>query len=316
MDSLLLFVRAAVWLYAVLRATEPNVQATLFSAVITAFVVLSYPSLRPDSGQATVDLLQQIITSLHTNGTLQPVQASTTFVASSTRAFIPKDYAVRVNTFWFASLVVSVSVAFLTILAKQWLASLDGDLHPSVEGRGRQFQYRYDNARAWNLSSALECLPLLLHMSLLLFFAGLIDFLWATNTTVAIVATVLIGLTVGIYIGTYVLSHLSSTCPYRTSVDPTTWTWEFLRRSIYTSWKITYPLVKGYRTLLRMISYCGIEIPPSLAYPARGPILRTEYIMRAYAAPLVDSHSREINYIFGNAALMDSKVLSRMVESF
>ncbi|KAH9832087.1 uncharacterized protein C8Q71DRAFT_281135 [Rhodofomes roseus] len=290
--------------------------ATLFSAVITAFVVLSYPSLRPDPGLTTVNLLQQVVASLNANQTLQSVQASASLVSDSSTTFVPEAYAIRVNTFWFASLVVSVSVAFLTILARQWLASLDGDLHPSAEGRGRQFQYRYDNTRAWSLGSALECLPLLLHMSLLLFFAGLIDFLWATNSTVAIVATVLIGLTVAIYIGTYVLSHLSSTCPYRTSVDPTTWTWEFLRRSIYTSWKITYPLVKFYRTILRVFSWCGVDIPPALAYPARGPILRTEYIMRAYAAPLVDSQSREVNYIFENTDLMDSRVLSRMVASF
>ncbi|KZT65268.1 hypothetical protein DAEQUDRAFT_769022 [Daedalea quercina L-15889] len=288
--------------------------ATLFSAVVTAFVVLSYPTLRPDTGSATVALLSQLVDSINQNQTQHLIQASTRVVSQS--SFIPMAYAVRVNAFWFASLVVSVSVAFLTILAKQWLASLGGDQHPSVEICGRQYQYRYDNARAWRLASALEFLPLLLHMSLLLFFAGLIDFLWATNTAVAVVATVLIGFTVAIYIGSYVLSHLSSTCPYRTSVDPTTWTWEFLRRSIYTSWKITYPLVKFYRTVLRMISWCGIEIPPSLAYPARGPILRTEYVMRAYAAPLVDSQSREFNYVFGNPELMDARVLSRMVASF
>ena len=273
--------------------------------------MLSYPTLRLDSGLATVQLLQQLIDSVGSNSS-----SSRTLEGISDSSFIPKPYSVRVNSFWFASLVVSVSVAFLTILAKQWLASLDGDLHPSLEGRGRQFQYRYDNARQWQLASALECLPLLLHMSLLLFFAGLIDFLWATNTTVAIVATVFIGFTVAIYIGSFVLSHLSSTCPYRTSVDPTTWTWEIIRRFVYTSWKITYPLVKFYRTVLRVVSWCGIEIPPKLAYPARGPILRTEYVMRAYAAPLVDGVGREVNYIFVNADHMDARVLARMVASF
>ncbi|TFY69253.1 hypothetical protein EVJ58_g519 [Rhodofomes roseus] len=269
--------------------------ATLFSAVITAFVVLSYSSLRPD-------LLQQIAASLNASQTVQSVQASTKPVPDSSTTFIPEAYAIRVNTFWFASLVISVSVAFLTILAKQWMTNFDGDLHPSVEGRGRQLQYRYDNARAWSLTSSLKCLPILLHVSLMLFYAGLIDFLWETNSTVALVATVLIGLTVAIYIAAYyVLSHLS-------------WTVNFLRRSIYILLKITNLLLKFYRGFLRVLSWCGVEIPLWLVYPARGQ--RMEYIMYGYAAPLVDSHSREINYIFSNPDLMDSRVLSRMVASF
>ncbi|KAH9912495.1 uncharacterized protein B0H18DRAFT_860909, partial [Fomitopsis serialis] len=133
MDSLLLF-------------------ATLFSAVVTAFVALAYPTLRPDTNAASFEVLQEILVVLRQNQT-------TPTNSNSTTRFAPQAYAVRVNSFWFASLVISVSVAFITILAKQWLASLGGDLHPSVEARGRQFQYRFDNARKWKLTTALEWIP-------------------------------------------------------------------------------------------------------------------------------------------------------------
>ncbi|KAH9914345.1 uncharacterized protein B0H18DRAFT_1216062 [Fomitopsis serialis] len=294
MDSLLLF-------------------ATLFSAVVTAFVVLVYPALHPDSGAASLVVLNQILDALRQNQTGQPGSDTAASIPGDT-SFAPKAYAIRVNAFWFASLVISVSVAFLTILAKQWLASLGGDLHPSIEARGRQFQYRYDNAHEWKLATTLEWLPILLHISLLLFFIGLLDFLWSTNTVVAIVATVFVSVTFAIYIGTYMLSHLSATCPYRTSVDPTTVTWEFIRRLPYTSWKIAYPVLWLYRTLRHLSGYYGMKIPS--AFAERIATLHNEHIARADTELETDIVSRESNYISDHRELVDARMLARMVQSF
>ncbi|KZT65253.1 hypothetical protein DAEQUDRAFT_697500, partial [Daedalea quercina L-15889] len=94
--------------------------ATLFSAVVTAFVVLAYPALCPDSGTASLDALEQIIDILRQNQATGPSNNATAPLSGEV-TFHPKGYAVRVNSFWFGSLVISVSVAFLTILAKQWL---------------------------------------------------------------------------------------------------------------------------------------------------------------------------------------------------
>ncbi|TFY56756.1 hypothetical protein EVJ58_g7445 [Rhodofomes roseus] len=290
--------------------------ATLFSAVITAFVVLSYPSLRPDPGLTTVNLLQQVVASLNANQTLQSVQASASLVSDSSTTFVPEAYAIRVNTFWFASLVVSVSVAFLTILARQWLASLDGDLHPSAEGPWpavsvslRQharveprFRAGVPPPPAAHVAPAVlrrpdrlplgnqlhrrdrgngphrtDCCHLYRHLRAL---APVVD-VSVQNISRSYDVDVGVPPTVDLYL---MEDHIpiSQVLPHHPS-----------------------------RVLL-----VRVDIPPALAYPARGPILRTEYIMRAYAAPLVDSQSREVNYIFENTDLMDSRVLSRMVASF
>ncbi|KAH9832085.1 uncharacterized protein C8Q71DRAFT_281061 [Rhodofomes roseus] len=285
--------------------------ATLFSAVVTAFVVLSYPTLRSDDNAASLEVLQEILVTLRDNQTT-PMNGNATSLQPGATPFTPRNYAIRVNSFWLASLIISVSVAFLTILAKQWLASLGGDLHPSVDARGRQFQYRYDNVRKWRLGTALEWLPNLLHISLLLFFVGLLDFLWSTDTVVAIVATAFVGMTVAIYIGTYILSHLSATCPYRTTVDPTTFTWEFIRRLPYTSWKIAYPMLWLYRTLQRVSGAYGVKVPFAEYIAA----LHNERMSRADKGLDTDIASREANYILEHPELMDARSLARMVHSF
>lgn len=52
----------------------------------------------------------------------------------------------------------------------------------------------------WRLSLVLPFLPFLLHISLLLFFAGLVDFLWFFNKTVGAVAGIFVALMILIYI--------------------------------------------------------------------------------------------------------------------
>lgn len=46
-------------------------QATLFSAVLTAFMIESYKTLQVDSGDVAVQLLQQILVTIQTNHTLE-----------------------------------------------------------------------------------------------------------------------------------------------------------------------------------------------------------------------------------------------------
>jgi len=190
-------------------------QATLFSAVLAAFVIESYKYLQADSAQSTVDVLQQILSTLQANrSTVVDTQAS----VSRTQQFHPTASAVRVNSFWFAALVLSVSTSFLAILAKQWLFSFTDRFSSDIETSGRQRQFRYDSLRTWRLPRVLSSLPILLHISLLLFFAGLVDFLLTINATVAIVAAAIISVPVFIYFATHIVSLVRPTCPYRTSV--------------------------------------------------------------------------------------------------
>ncbi|EMD37223.1 hypothetical protein CERSUDRAFT_155772, partial [Gelatoporia subvermispora B] len=89
--------------------------AALFSAVLTAFVIETYPNLEPDDSQSTAQLLQAILLTLQSNAS-----AASAVASSVGAAFEAPASAVRINAFWFASLIISVSAAFLAILAKQW----------------------------------------------------------------------------------------------------------------------------------------------------------------------------------------------------
>ncbi|KDQ08769.1 hypothetical protein BOTBODRAFT_138551, partial [Botryobasidium botryosum FD-172 SS1] len=86
--------------------------ATLFSAIVTAFIIEAYKGLSEDNIATNNTLLRQISASM---GNAQPEGSLqlTPFKASPS--------AVRVNCMWFASLIISLSVTVVAVLAKQWI---------------------------------------------------------------------------------------------------------------------------------------------------------------------------------------------------
>ncbi|KAI0777490.1 hypothetical protein BD413DRAFT_444263, partial [Trametes elegans] len=85
--------------------------AALFSAVLTTLVVESYGNLQPDP---QIELMRAILMQLQQNGD------GSNQVQMPVPAFALTGSAIRVNVYWFSSLIVSLSTAFLGILAKQW----------------------------------------------------------------------------------------------------------------------------------------------------------------------------------------------------
>ncbi|KAJ7876242.1 hypothetical protein B0H13DRAFT_2347803 [Mycena leptocephala] len=121
--------------------------AGLFSASLTAFLIESYKTLVPDSGDSTVQLLSQIY------GSSQLLQMAV------------------------HSLGLSLTCALIATLVEQWARDFlhKADMRSSPFIRARIFSY----------------IPLLLHTSLFLFFAGLVAFLLPINISIATVAAVL-----------------------------------------------------------------------------------------------------------------------------
>ncbi|KZT74212.1 hypothetical protein DAEQUDRAFT_807882 [Daedalea quercina L-15889] len=162
--------------------------STLFSAVVTAFVVDSYKALE---------------------------------LPADSSADSPAPAVVRVNTFWFASLVISVSTAFVAIMAKEWLDNLpDGHGYNfDMKLKVRHLQLRYNGIYGTlGLLQMLSFVPFLLHISFLLFFIGLINFLWDINRTVSIVAATLVCIMGIAYCCTHAVSILKPNHPYGTSL--------------------------------------------------------------------------------------------------
>ncbi|GJE95396.1 hypothetical protein PsYK624_115800 [Phanerochaete sordida] len=113
------------------------------------------------------------------DGVLRPV---TPFPADS--SFEAPLWALRVNGLWFASLIVSLSTASFGMLVKQWLNEYLAMewIEPEAQLRARHF--RYTGLKDWRVFEIAAMLPLLLHVSLGLFFLGLCFYTAAANEVV------------------------------------------------------------------------------------------------------------------------------------
>ncbi|KZV89150.1 hypothetical protein EXIGLDRAFT_678211, partial [Exidia glandulosa HHB12029] len=139
--------------------------AGLFSAVSTAFIIESYKLMQPDFAQLT-------------------------FLAMVGKADISdlEDFEVlmtarAVNCLWISSLIASLTAALISILAKQWLTSYPVNDDDTPRGWAQMRQFRYDSLQAWHVPQIIASLPVFLHVSLLLFLAGLGVFLVPVDIT-------------------------------------------------------------------------------------------------------------------------------------
>ena len=140
----------------------------LFSAVITVFIVESYKKLSPESGDRTVVLLGQI------SQQLAGFQNSTHTLSEDSASFPPSRPMLWVNALWFLNLVTSIVSAFYVMLVQQWfrrytqvtedLSNDDGRVRPSL----------FLGTQKYQMSDAIGFIPLPPHISVFLFFSGLI----------------------------------------------------------------------------------------------------------------------------------------------
>ncbi|KAK7030297.1 hypothetical protein VNI00_014219 [Paramarasmius palmivorus] len=168
--------------------------AGLFSAVVTAFLIESYQWLSEDT---TVVILTQISQQL--NGT-QTKPAS----------FTPDASSIRINCFWFLSLIFSLTSALFGLLCKQWLREHQRDVPTRTPGEDLALrQLRRDSFEKWGVASFLSALPILLEIALVFFFAGILDLLWTLQAIVFGICLAAISLSIGLYFLTTILPAIT-----------------------------------------------------------------------------------------------------------
>jgi len=158
--------------------------AGLFSATLTAFTIESYKWLNEDSATATVRLLAQLSQHLGTTN------------VTDSPSFVVTPDVIRINSFWFLSLIVTLSAALIGILCKQWIREYRRGSTTSSTTAFELRQLRHQSWEAWHVPDIISSTSVLLQLALLLFFAGVIDLLWSRvrATIVASVITVAVGL--------------------------------------------------------------------------------------------------------------------------
>ncbi|KAJ7481748.1 hypothetical protein FB451DRAFT_136526 [Mycena latifolia] len=193
--------------------------AGLFSAILTAFLIESYKTLTQDSGDTTVFLLAQISQQLaaSANGTVSSITPPTPFA--------PAPASLICNALWFISLGLSLSCALIATLLEQWARGFlhRADMRSAPVIRARIFSFLYYGLKRFNMHAVVEVIPLLLHASLLLFFAGLVAFLIPVNTLIMGVSAALAVLVIVVYSGLTILPLFFLDCPYRTPLSGSLW---------------------------------------------------------------------------------------------
>jgi hypothetical protein len=100
--------------------------------------------------------------------------------------FSPPTYAVWVNSLWFLSLVISITCALLATLLQQWARRYlkVTQTRSSLHKRARIRSFFAEGIKKSHLAWVVEALPTLIHVSVSLFFVGLVVFLWNVNLTI------------------------------------------------------------------------------------------------------------------------------------
>ncbi len=132
--------------------------------------------MQPDYNQASTLLLFEILKVITSNGSQSSIPSSPTAFSSPTRS---DEW---VNSLWFVSLTFSLITALVAVLVKQWLHQYIAIVSDSsARDRARIRHLRYAGLQTWQVPMIIGLLPVLLHVSLALFFAGLVVLcsLWA-----------------------------------------------------------------------------------------------------------------------------------------
>ena len=212
-DGLLVFVSRNPHIPLFIAVT--NQKTGLFSATVGAFIIESYKSLSPDP---TVVLLRQISQQLAGfNGTFPNLPTP--------QPSSPNTSAILVNAMWLMSLVLSITSALLATLLQQWARRYTQmpQIPSLASHRARVRSYLFLGTLKYGMNFAVETVPTLLHISVFLFFIGLVIFFFPINKAVAIAVSVSVGVFAGIYFTLTILPFFGHKCPYRTPMSRLWW---------------------------------------------------------------------------------------------
>jgi len=190
----------------------------LFSAVLTSFNVVLYPALSPNppvdlSVRILAHMSAQLDTMSSNNDAIPPTWAHQ---LSESADDIPA-FVVWINTFWFASLILSLCTASIALVVRQWLNRFASPWVTSDPFENAYIHHlRYNRGLLpWRVPTILGLLPILMQLALVLFLAGIVILLWTLNAAVAGIATALAALLVLFLVATIVAPAFGPTCPYK-----------------------------------------------------------------------------------------------------
>ncbi|THU91976.1 hypothetical protein K435DRAFT_612715, partial [Dendrothele bispora CBS 962.96] len=186
--------------------------SALYTASLTAFVIESYKTLREDPQDTTVSLLTQISQQLASQSNGPPESIG------ELNAFQPLLSSLICNTFWFISLVLGLTCSLLATFVQQWTRDFihKTTMRPSPVLSARILAFSYLGLRRFGMHTFVDVIPILLHASLFLFFAGLIGFLQPVNAPLMYLMACTLFVFALVYMSLTLIPLISLDAPYRT----------------------------------------------------------------------------------------------------
>ena len=241
-----------------LYSSKAIIKTGLYASVVATFLSMSYNELFPTPGYITNALLVQISQQLANNS-----QSAANLTSIS--QFTPTGSAIRVNVTWILSLVLSLIAALNASSFQQWsrryLQLTQHSRHRvAPHKRARIRAYMYHGTQSFKMYRTFESMPVLLHLSIFLFFAGLIDFFGNANTTIGFFISVVISAYTVAYLAMTLSPNIYPNCPYITPL--TEISWRFSQRLIL----ITLCFIRGLEDALPTFLFSG-RLPTSQPTP-------------------------------------------------
>jgi hypothetical protein len=187
-----------------------TLQAGLFSAILSAFLIEIRKGLQEDLQSITNNLLTILI---ENQGTVAGRQTP-----SSSR-FVPSSASRWVNGLWFSSLIFSLMSALGASLAKGWITQFSSTVSGSGWGDALLHCRRLQGLRRWHLKLIIQCLPILIHIALFLFAVGLVILLFQDDVAIGVLICVLTLLIFFLYIGSSLHPTFYADSPFRTPLS-------------------------------------------------------------------------------------------------
>jgi hypothetical protein len=220
-DGILIFVSASN-ISSYTAYINTILQTGLFSASVAALAAVSVQDLKLNPQDTSAFYLENIYQLL--------VDANLSSAILSARVkppiFVPSRSAIWVNSLWFLSLVISLTCALLATLLKQWAHRYINITQPPryrPHKRARIRAFIAEGVEKLHLPWAVEALPALLHLSLFLFFAGLLIYLSNIHHTVFNVTVWWVGLSVGGYTCITFIPIFRHDSPYYAPLSTSVW---------------------------------------------------------------------------------------------
>ena len=182
----------------------------MFSAVTSTFIVQATPGLQPNPTDLTNVLLLQILRQNASYGGAEPLAPVSNIPIS----------IVRAQSILFTSLSVTLFVAFIAVLGKQWILYYTRvTTWGNIVDRGKERQAKLLGLQKWGFHLIMESLPVMLQFSLLLFGIALTVYLWDLDFTIAEVVPAITSAGFIFYSCITIAATVWRDCPFQTPLS-------------------------------------------------------------------------------------------------